>query len=115
MGIERRQNPRAELGWPTHILASNGLIDAEIKNVSVAGALIVCAKLPIPESDFRLLIKPAAKEFLLITAEKVWSDTFSQQNSLLHRMGVRFLELPDHGRQFLYDTVLHHLKSQGIG
>ena len=111
MESDKRQHPRVESGWPTFILANNGFIAAETKDICEKGALLKCSNLPDPEENFVLLMKPARTEFMKIHASKVWTEPVPNSSPKVHLMGVRFVEMSDATQKFLHDTIIGYLKS----
>jgi hypothetical protein len=94
MTTEKRQYPRVEITWPVTIITPNGPKDGRIQNISLGGALIQCTKMPELDDFFRLIIKPAESRYIFASARIVWSDTFSNNKSMSHAMGVRFKSTP---------------------
>jgi hypothetical protein len=109
MAKEKRQHPRAEISWSTTIITPDGLVSCRTENLSPVGTLIHCTELPEPLSDFRLVFKPAERQLILATAEKVWSKTFDGDNSKSHAMGVRFTFIPDHDYEMISKAVSNHV------
>jgi hypothetical protein len=54
------------------------------------------------------VFKPAERQLILATAEKVWSKSFDNNNGTSHTMGVRFTFIPDHDYQLIKGTVSQH-------
>lgn len=107
---ERRRNSRAEIKCPIVILASSTLTDGETRNLSLGGALIRCSEQPNPDHHFRMVIESSKGRFVLVTAEIIWSDTYnSNDKTVFHVMGVRFLEVFD-DRKLLFDVISDFIK-----
>ena len=94
MGVEKRRYPRVEITWPVTIITPNGSKGGRIQNISLGGALIQCTKVPELDDFFRLVIRPAESRHIFATARIVWSDTFFNDKSMFHAMGVRFKLTP---------------------
>ena len=94
MTTEKRQYPRVETTWPVTVITPNGPKDGRIQNISLGGAFIQCTKMPELDDFFRLIIKPAESRYIFASARIVWSDTFSNNKSMSHAMGVRFKHPP---------------------
>jgi hypothetical protein len=90
MTVEKRQYPRVEITWPVTILTPNGPKGGRIQNISLGGAFIQCTKVPELDDFFRLVIRPPESQYIFATARIVWSDTFFNDKSMFHAMGVRF-------------------------
>ena len=90
MTTEKRHYPRVEITWPVTVITPNGPKVGKIQNISLGGALIQCTNMPELDDYFRLVIKPAESRYIFASARIVWSDTFSNDKSMPHAMGVRF-------------------------
>jgi hypothetical protein len=91
MAKDKRQYPRVEISWPATIITADG-----------------CSESPGSLDSFRLVLKPAERQLILATAEKVWSKSFDSNNGISHAMGVRFTFIPDHDYQLIKGTVSKH-------
>jgi hypothetical protein len=109
---ENRRHPRAKIKCPVVMSASNTLIDGETRNLSLGGAFIKCTEQPKPGLAFRMAIEAAKGRLFLVSAEVVWSDSYTVKNKIVIRgLGVRFLEILD-GRQFLRNEIKRHVKGK---
>jgi hypothetical protein len=90
MGVEKRRYPRVEITWPVTVITPNGPKGGRIQNIGFGGALIQRTKAPELDGFFRLVIKATESHFIFATAEMVWSDTFFNDKSRFHEMGVNF-------------------------
>jgi hypothetical protein len=111
MAIEKRQYPRVKIFWPVILVTDSGIIRGRTENLSLVGTLIHCSGIPELPYNFRLVFRPAERQLLIVTAEKVWSNTIVNNNSMSHAMGVRFTYMPDHERKLLLLMIQHHFKS----
>jgi hypothetical protein len=108
MAKDKRQHPRVEISWPATIITADGLVSCRTENLSPVGTLIRCSE-PLGLLDnFRLVFKPAERQLILTTAEKVWSKSFDSDNGTSHAVGVRFTFIPDHDYQLIKGTVSKH-------
>ncbi|HYA03555.1 MAG TPA: PilZ domain-containing protein [Syntrophobacteria bacterium] len=109
---EHRRHPRARIKCPVVMSVSKTLIDGETKNLSLGGAFIKCAEQPKPGLIFRMTIEPSKGRLFLVSAEVVWSDSYTvKDKTVLRGLGVRFLEILD-GRQFLRNEIERHVKGK---
>lgn len=108
MAKDKRQHPRVEISWPATIITDDGLVSCRTENLSPEGTLIRCSEPPGLLDSFRLVFKPAERQLILATAEKVWSKSFDNNNGTSHTMGVRFTFIPDHDHQLIKGTVSKH-------
>jgi len=108
MAKDKRQHPRVEISWPATIITDDGLVSCRTENLSSEGTLIRCSEPPGLLDCFRLVFKPAERQLILATAEKVWSKSFDSNDSPSHAVGVRFTFIPDHDYQLIKGTVSQH-------
>ena len=108
MAKDKRQHPRVEISWPATIITDDGLVSCRTENLSSEGTLIRCSEPPGSLDSFRLVFKPAERQLILATAEKVWSKSFDNNKGTSHTVGVRFTFIPDHDYQLIKGTVSKH-------
>ena len=108
MTMEKRQYPRVEIAWPVTVVTPDGLVIGRTQNLSLVGTLILCPEAPEFLYNFRLFFRPAERELLIATAERVWSRTSINGKSMVHAMGVRFTYIPDHDFQFMSEAISAH-------
>ena len=109
MSIEKRQYPRVEISWPVTIVTDYGLMIGRTQNLSLVGTLILCPEVPELFYSFRLFFRPAERQLLIATAERVWSSTFVSDNCMSHAMGVRFTYIPDHDYRLINEAISSHI------
>jgi hypothetical protein len=113
---ERRAFKRVKLiNWPAKIIIKDKSIDGATRNISPKGAFIYYFQ---PHGDDRplqvhkvidLIIEAPGVTPLFICAEVIWSNILSSdENNTLLGVGLRFIEVPDKGLQFLHDLVTVH-------
>jgi len=112
MVVENRLHPRVEISWPVTIVTDNGIISGRIENLSLVGTLIRCTEIPELLYSFRLVFRPAERQLLIATAERVWSSTLVSNNSTPHAMGVRFTYIPEHERHVFSKIISNQTESQ---
>ena len=95
-GKENREHPRVDIHWPVSMETPDGMIKAEVKNISVGGAFICCEK-PLPlKKVFGLTMVGPDNESVTATAEVVWSNVNVSDEKVVNRgMGVRFIKMSD--------------------
>ena len=95
-GEERRKQPRVNINWPVSMETPDGMINAEIKNISLGGAFICCKK-PLPIGQvFPLTMIGPDNEPVMATAEVAWSNINVPNEKVINRgMGVRFIKMSD--------------------
>jgi hypothetical protein len=109
VAVEKRQYPRVKIFWPVTLVTESGIISGRTENLSLVGTLIRCSKIPELVCRFRLVFRPAERQLLIVTAEKVWSSTIVSNNSMSHVMGVRFTYIPDYERRLFANMINHHV------
>jgi len=105
MAIEKRQHPRVEIFWSATIITPDGLVSCRTENLSTDGTLIRCSELPDELHNFRLVFKPAERQLILATAERIWSKTVDTDLNTPHAMGVRFTFIPEHDYHLIREAV----------
>jgi len=93
-GEERRREARVKVNWSVSMETSEGVLEAELKNISLGGAFICCKK-PLPVGEvFNLTLMAPENEPLKATAKVVWSNEHLPEEKVIHRgMGVQFLQM----------------------
>ena len=104
MNAERRHHARAEIRWPVTIRTAQEVIEANLRNLGAGGAYIHCDQTPEVGESVTLTITPPDSSPIEITAEVVWAGKV-----LALGMGVRFIEISDQDRQFIFETVSEQL------
>jgi len=105
MAIEKRQYPRVEVAWPVTVVTPDGLMIGRTQNLSLGGTLIHCPEVPEFFYNFRLFFRPAERQILIATAERVWSSTLVDDKSMSHAIGVRFTYIPDHDYRLIKKAI----------
>ena len=109
MTMEKRQYPRVEIAWPVTVVTPDGLVIGRTQNLSLVGTLILCPEAPEFLYNFRLFFRPAERELLIATAERVWSRTSINGKSMSHAMGVRFTYIPDNDYRLINEAISSHI------
>lgn len=70
--------------------------EAELKNISLSGALI-CCKQPLPTGEvFHLTMMGPDNQPVMTTAKVVWSNVNVPDEEVINRgMGIRFIDISD--------------------
>ena len=104
---DRRQNPRAPIQWPATIQTAEGKLEARLKDLSIDGAYIDCEQSLNPRDFVSMTIDPPNRPSLRITAEVMRADEL-----LSPGIGVRFVQMSEKDRHFLFNEVSDYLKSK---
>jgi Tfp pilus assembly protein PilZ len=103
---EKRQHPRVAVSWNASAETSDGIIDVQLKDISLGGAFVVCDKPVALKEKFRITIKVSEQDPLELTAEVVWSNFNVPVDKVVNRgMGVRFVENTEQVRKKLDAAV----------
>ena len=105
MATEKRQYPRVEVAWPVTIVTDDGLVIGRTQNLSLVGTLILCPEASELLYNFRLFFRPAERQLLIATAERVWSKASINGKGMVHAMGVRFKYIPEHDYQLMSEVI----------
>jgi len=104
---DRRQNPRAAIQWPATIQTAEGKLEARLKDLSVDGAYIDCERSLNPRDFVSMTIDPPNRPSMRITAQVMRADEL-----LSPGIGVRFVQMSEKDRHFLFNEVSDYLKSK---
>ncbi len=105
----RREYARVDVSWPVSIFAGAGLIEGEVKNISLGGALINCQSLPELEETFSLTIE--IPNYLFPVTARVKKvrlniyDSETDQTSVSYELAVRFIDISKEDRQIFHGTI----------
>jgi len=100
---EERRYPRVEVRWPCTLQTVAKSIGAELRDISVGGALIYCQDQIRLDETFQLVIKAPNGKSLAIAIEAVWSDF--DDGDKPDRFGSRFTESSEEERRFLLEVI----------
>lgn len=111
---ERRQHPRVMVACPVIIETSRGIMTGETKDISSGGAFIHCRQpLKIKEVFDMAISVSLLSSPLKATAEVIRSNASGTDDKLGPiGMGVRFTNISDEDRQYIYDLVSTRLKAK---
>ncbi len=103
---EKRVQPRLSVSWNASFEAPRGPGRAQLKDISLGGAFVVCPD-PLPLSDrFQIVIELPDGTPLALTAEVVWSNANVPSDMIVNRgMGVRFIDNDASQRRRLTDAI----------
>jgi hypothetical protein len=103
---EKRVQPRLSVSWNASFEAPRGPGRAQLKDISLGGAFVVCPD-PLPLSDrFQIVIELPDGTPLALNAEVVWSNANVSSDMIVNRgMGVRFIDNDASQRRCLTDAI----------
>ena len=103
---EKRVQPRLSVSWNASFAAPRGPACAQLKDISLGGAFVVCPA-PLPLSDrFQIVIELPDGTPLALNAEVVWSNANVPADTIVNRgMGVRFIDNDASKRRRLTDAI----------
>ncbi len=105
----RREYSRVEVSWPVSIYTTAGLIDGELKNISIGGALITCRSLPDLDETFQVTIE--IPDYLFPIAAKVKKvrlnvyDSESEKTPPSYDLAVRFMDMSLEDRKLFHEAI----------
>ena len=97
------------MSWPVSIFTGSGLIEGEVKNISIGGALINCHSLPELEETFSLTIE--IPQYLFPVTAKVKKvrlniyDSEADKASPSYELAVSFIDISAGDRQIFHQTI----------
>ena len=103
---EKRAQPRLAVSWNASFAAPHGPERAQLKDISLGGAFVVCPA-PLPLSNrFQIVIELPDHTPLALNAEVVWSNVNVPSDMIVTRgMGVRFIDNDASKRRLLTDAI----------
>jgi len=103
---EKRVQPRLSVSWNASFATPHGPGRAQLKDISLGGAFVVCPA-PLPLSDrFQIVIELPDGTPLALNAEVVWSNANVPADMIVNRgMGVRFIDNDASKRRRLTDAI----------
>jgi len=109
---ERRNYPRIKIKLPVVKMAGNGLVNGEIRDLSLGGAFIRCPEMLNTKDKFHMVIS-AKGRLMSIIGEVVWEDVKKINNkTTLRGMGVRFTQIFSGDRRFLREVIASHHRNK---
>jgi hypothetical protein len=105
----RREFSRIDVSWPVSIFTSAGLIDGQVKNISIGGALINCKSLPDLDEAFNLTIE--IPHYLFPVAAKVKKvrlniyDSEDSNESPSYDLAVRFMDMSEDDSKVFHAAI----------
>ena len=108
---EKRAHPRLAISWQATIASSGQTDNAQLKDISLGGAFVVCTD-PLDLMDkFKIGIHIPGQEPLHLNAEVVWSNKTMPADRVVNRgMGIRFIENTEKDRQRLEKALTASLE-----
>jgi Tfp pilus assembly protein PilZ len=112
---EKRSQPRLAVSWHAAFAGPRGSSPAQLKDISLGGAFVVCAD-PLPLNErFLITMDLPGRGLLELKAEVVWSNTHVPADRVINRgMGIRFIDNTDEKRRMLSEAVAAVLRSPAV-
>ena len=111
-----REYSRVNVSWPVILHTAAGLIDGEMRNASVEGALIHCQQSVAITEPFEVSIEiPGSALPILATVEIIRSYAHSSDTaSPSCDLAVRFLEMSKEGRRMFCTAVERQARTRDL-
>jgi hypothetical protein len=112
----RREYARIDVSWPASIFTAAGLIEGQVKNISIGGALINCRRLPDLEEMFHLAIE--IPQYLFPVAAKAKQvrlnvyDSEGGSTSPSYDLAVLFLDMSEEDRKVFHEAIDRAFRTQ---
>ena len=111
---EKRRHPRVELSWPVFIEKSEQRQDAQLKDISLGGAFLICQEPLALKDQFKVTFILPNQGPLQLNAEVVWSNANMPSDKVVNRgMGIRFIKNEEKQRQILQNAIAVALEKFG--
>ena len=112
----RREYTRVDVSWPASIFTAAGLIEGQVKNISIGGALINCQSLPDLEETFHLAIEIPHYLFpVAAKAKKVRLNVYDSEEgstSLSYDLAVLFLDMSEEDSKVFHEAIERACRTQ---
>jgi len=103
---EKRRHPRIAISWQASIETSDQTDNAQIKDISLGGAFVVCSEPLALNAMFKISIRIPNQEPLRLKAEVVWSNRNMSAERVVNRgMGIRFIKNTEKDRRRLNEVL----------
>jgi Tfp pilus assembly protein PilZ len=111
---EKRRHPRVELSWPAFLEKAERRQEAQLKDLSLGGAFLICQEPLALQDQFKVTFILPNQEHLELNAEVVWSNVNMPSDRVVNRgMGIRFIKNEKMQRQILQDAIAVALEKTG--
>jgi len=111
---EKRRHPRVELSWPAFLEKSERRQEAQLKDVSLGGAFLICQEPLALQDQFKVTFILPDQIPLQLNAEVVWSNVNMPSDKVVNRgMGIRFINNEEKQRQILQNAIAVALEKIG--
>lgn len=108
---EKRRHPRVAVSWQATIGTSPPGERVQLKDISLGGAFVVCAKPLDLNARFEITLQIPQQKSLCLNAEVVWSNMNMPEERVVNRgMGIRFIDNEEKDRQRLNEALSAALK-----
>jgi hypothetical protein len=109
---EKRSQTRLAVSWHAAFASPGGASPAQLKDISLGGAFVVCAN-PLPLSErFHITVDLPSRGPLELMAEVVWTNINVPADRVINRgMGIRFIDNAEEKRKILAEAVAAVLRS----
>lgn len=105
----RREYARIDVSWPASIFTAAGLIEGQVRNISIGGALINCRTLPNLEETFHLAIEIPSYLFpVAAKAKQVRLNVYDSEEgsaSPSYDLAVLFLDMSEEDRKVFHEAI----------
>ena len=103
---EKRRHPRIAISWQASIETSDQTDNAQIKDISLGGAFVVCSEPLSLNAMFKISIRIPNQKPLRLKAEVVWSNRNMSAERVVNRgMGIRFIDNTEKDRRRLNEVL----------
>ena len=104
--VEKRKGQRIQVHWPIQMITDNGTLEAEARNITVAGMFINCQHQLEEDRLYQMIIKLPRHKSIVVKGRLAWSsfDEFDPKNPF-SQMGISFLKISDEDRQILRKVI----------
>jgi hypothetical protein len=99
---ENRKHSRKEVNWPITIMAEQGTIRGEIRNISLDGIFVLCEEPLRLNEIYAMSILPGRPPAIGVSGKVVWADAYCMaEDDSAFGIGICLVEIPHQDRATL--------------
>jgi len=98
--------PRINVSWPITFITSQGMIEAESRNITPSGVFIHCNK-KLPENEvYQMIIKLPNGKQIVVKGQMMWSNLNGREDTgALVDMGFSFIKMSEQDQKVLRTVI----------
>ena len=103
---ERRKALRINVSWPISVITSQGMIEAETRNITQSGIFVHSKKRLPEEKIYQLIIKLPNGKQIIVKGQMMWSNLNGREEAgALVDMGFSFIKMSEEDQRVLKTVI----------